>query len=1074
MKRFIYILAIVHSILIVHGQDVGKTWLKGKVYAAETNLRLNNVNVRVKNSQNVASTDFKGDFSLLVTSTRDSILFSCIGYADKILIVQDMLDRPHIYLSRKDNYLQEAVVNTGYQSVKTNEMTGAVDVLTTDMIQQQTGTNIMQRLNNMVPSVRWDNAPIQNGDLQKLPISVRGLSTINGNLDPLVVLDGFIYEGNIANIDPNSIASVSVLKDAAAAAIWGARAGNGVLVITSKKGSFSGEQISKISFNSTLIFSEKTDLNKLYQLSNKDYFDMEKYIYDKGYYKNYSVLMPYQALTPVIDIFERRRNGEISVADSAQFINDILNQNGRKNYSSAFYNVPLTQQYGLNVLGGSALQKYSLSVGYTDTRTELDAKSKKINMQLSNSFQLMQRLQLDLSILYTNQKDSEGRPSYTALTHGGTAVPYMQFLDRDANEIPFERDFRQNYLTQNFSKGYLDWSYFPLSEYRHANMNGKLSEWYGTVNMRYKLFSFANLNLGAQVQNQRVDNVGLNTLDSYETRSYINQFLDYNSIDDAVSYNVPLGGIRKSGTEVGSSYTFRGQLDVNKKWQRHLINGVLGAEARENKLSGESMTAYGFTERPLSSVPVDYTAVFFTKPNFGIRPIAGAPDFRKLNNRFVSMYANFNYVLDEKYAVSGSFRKDGANIFGVSTNDKWSPLWSVGSFWEIGKEDFIKKEWLDMLKFRTTYGYSGNVDLRKTPDPIAYIGSANYTNLPMLQINNLNDPSLRWEKIRTINLALDYAILKNRVFGSFDYYFKKGKDLYGMSDYDYSTWGFQGSITKNVASMEGQGWDLNLNSKNIQGRFNWTTRLVLSRNTSKTSDYYNALNNSVSQFQGNGYTIQPVVGRPLYGLSAFKWMGLSEKGEPQGLLNGEVSTDYAAIIKDINQKGDDSDAIYFVGASKPQVFGNLIHSFGWRNIGVSFNISYRGDYYFRKPVTTYHSLFRFGSAYPDYEHRWKSAGDEKKTNTPVMKYPQESPMSDSFYAIADINVLRGDHLRLEYINIDWSENFRIKSKDMQLKMYVNISNLGLLWAANKEHIDPEFPYRMTPPKMFSFGIKLDY
>ncbi|HBW79755.1 MAG TPA: SusC/RagA family TonB-linked outer membrane protein, partial [Sphingobacterium sp.] len=185
-----------------------------------------------------------------------------------------------------------------------------------------------------------------------------------------------------------------------------------------------------------------------------------------------------------------------------------------------------------------------------------------------------------------------------------------------------------------------------------------------------------------------------------------------------------------------------------------------------------------------------------------------SPDFTKTVNRFVSTYINFSDIWKEKYGISFSFRQDGANIFGANTNDKWSPLWSVGGFWDLGKEQFMELPWLDNLKLRATFGYSGNVDLTRTPEPIANIETARYTNYPMLSIRNLNDPSLRWEKVGTFNLGVDYALLKNRISGSVDYYLKNGKDLYGTTDYDYTTWGAQATVVKNVGAMLGHGLDL--------------------------------------------------------------------------------------------------------------------------------------------------------------------------------------------------------------------------------------------------------------------------
>ncbi len=1016
-------------------------------------------------------TDEMGAYVVPAQESGFMLEISYLGYhTEKISIRTEM---GVVSLKPSPAELTEVViVNTGYQALKANEVTGAIEVVTQEMLNQQTGVSILDRLNNVIPAIRFDNQPIQSPMRQKLNVSIRGLSTINGQLDPLIVLDGFIYEGDIANIDPNSIESVSILKDASAAAIWGSRAGNGVIVMTSKRASFQAAQRTKISFNSTFLFKNKSDLNQLYQPSNKDFYEVEKMLFNNGYYDVYLNSIAYAAMTPVIDVLDKRKKGLISSLDSARIVNNLLEQNGLQNYADAFYESPFTQQYSLSLSGSSDKHSYGFVAGYTKDKSQLDAHNGKLNILFSNSFRPLKNLQIDVSLNYTNAISKSGKPELNTLSYSGKSVPYLQFLNEVGGEIPFERDYRKLYLDQNYRNGYLDWSYYPLSEYHSSNTVSKLAELYSTFGMAYQFTSFLKLNISGQYQLESIHGENLSTLTSYFARSTINKYTQIDA-NGKVTYPVPQGGILKASQTDGQSYTLRGQANFDKRFGSHHLVGVVGAEMREKMQKGNSFTAYGYNEIPLTYAAVDFVTSYPTSPDNLRQNIIGVPDFSKTINRFISSYINVSNIWKEKYALSASFRKDGANIFGATTNDKWAPLWSVGAFWTISKEKFMTVNWVDELKLRLTYGYSGNVDVAKTPEPIATVLADTYTRYPVLNISTLNDPSLRWEKVGTLNIGLDFTLLHARILGSADYYFKKGEDLYGSTEYDYTGWGVRNSITKNVAGMKGRGLDFSISSKNLTGALSWGTRLNLSTHVNNTTAYYQSGSQGVLEFLGSGNRITPIVGMPLNAIAAYRWAGLNNQGAPQGYINGVKTIEYSKIKSASIDQATSAGSIRFFGSSKPQVFGNLTNTFSFRNISLEFNLSFKGDYYFLKPATNYYNLFQNGAAYPDFELRWQKAGDEQFTNTPKMDYSMSSA-ADSFYTQSEIHVRKGDHVRLEYINLSWLKPLELNGSKSSLRIYSNLANLGILWARNKENMDPEFAYRLRPSKVFSVGMQLNY
>ena len=234
-------------------------------------------------------------------------------------------------------------------------------------------------------------------------------------------------------------------------------------------------------------------------------------------------------------------------------------------------------------------------------------------------------------------------------------------------------------------------------------------------------------------------------------------------------------------------------------------------------------------------------------------------------------------------------------MFGLSTNDKWNPFWSAGAAWNMTNEKFFSKSVFSFLKLRATVGIGGNVDPTRTALPVATAWNDPVTGYYALNIRQINNPSLKWEQSRQVNLAVDFETAKQRISGSLDFYFKKGTNLYGPSPIDYTAWGKTNSIVKNIAAMKGRGIELSLQTKNVTGLFEWNSGLLFNYNESKTTDYYQTNPANVYYFILSGGEIAPVVGKPLYAVAAYKWGGLDSNGDPQGYINGTLSTDYAKI-----------------------------------------------------------------------------------------------------------------------------------------------------------------------------------
>lgn len=1066
MKTLLYFI----SLLLLTIQHLNGQAIRGTVKDAETGKPLAGVSITNARKNKSTVSEKTGIFSITDILLPDSLTFSFVGFETKTIPINEFRSNLIVHLHAATEELEEVnIINTGYQKIKPNEMTGAVQVLSQKDLQQQVGTNILDRLNGIAPGVRLDSQPLSVTQ-QKLNVSVRGLSTINGQLDPLIVLDGFIYEGDITNIDPNSIENMTILKDASATSIWGARAGNGVIVLTTNKG-HSGKRLSLNASVGTII-QQKPDLNKVFQLPSEDYIEVERMLFDKGYYTRTISRTPEVALTPVIDILQKVKDGMINKLDAEMMIDRYKTIDSRKEYDRFFLHNPVTQQYSIGTSGGNNINTFNIGANFTKAVNENRNMDQKINFQFANRLKLGSKVVVDANFYYTNSNTKTGEPAFDSylFTVRGRSVPYLSFVDESGNPFPFEPRYRKAYLDNQDPNHLLDWGYFPLEDYKYTIDVSKRQELFGTINLGYKVFPFLNLNVGYQAQQQKSVNDLQYSAEGWNAREIVNKFAQYDDQKGTMIFPIPKGGTRMLRNSSTQSYTVRGQLDFNKEWDQHLITAIAGVEARENNTEGNSFTTYGYSNDPLVSISVNYNTEYPIAIERKTSTLSGSPSFDFTINRFISTYANVAYLFDKKYGLSGSMRRDGANIFGATTNDKWKPFWSVGGYWMISNENFLNTDAVSLLKLRATYGYSGNVDLRRTPLPLASVTAISYSNLPVLIIGSLNDPSLRWERVGSTNFGVDFSLFNNVLTGNIDYYIKKGKDLYGFSAYDYTVWGFQPFITKNVASMEGKGIDAMISTQNLNKNIRWTSTFFVSYNKNKTKDYYSPFPVNITAFLGSGKKITPVQGMPLHAIAAYKWAGLDEQGNPQGLLNGIPSIDYEAISMEASSTDGIPENIVFKGSSKPQLFGSIQNRIDYRNISIIANIGFQADYYFLKNTTNYSLLFSQGQAHIDMFDRWQQPGDELITNVPSLQYP-DNAQRNSIYNYAEINVLKADHLRLQYINFTWSPRIR---ESLKTEFFFNASNLGILWRANKENIDPDFQNKVGPLKTYAFGLRINY
>jgi hypothetical protein len=346
---------------------------------------------------------------------------------------------------------------------------------------------------------------------------------------------------------------------------------------------------------------------------------------------------------------------------------------------------------------------------------------------------------------------------------------------------------------------------------------------------------------------------------------------------------------------------------------------------------------------------------------------------------------------------------------------------------------------------RATYGYQGNTyDLGSSYLTGVY-GTDNLTGASSLNIITAPNPRLQWEKVKNVNLGLDFESRNARLSGSIEVYRKVGKNLIQPTELAPQT-GFV-TFQSNTANTTTRGIDLTLKTINLQQVVQWQTVFLFSVIKDKVVKYDAPLTPvSISSYASYA------AGKPLYALFSYKWAGLNpENGNPVGYLNGRTSEDYAAIINNFSP-----DSLVYHGSQIPTVYGSVRNDFSYKSFGLSINLTYRLGYVFRRPSMSlnYTELLQTG-AHKDYQNRWQKPGDEKSTNVPSLVYP-ENYQRNTFYQNSESLIESGDHIRFEDIRLSYTVPVRI-SKSIglsNLNFFSYAKHIGIIWRKNKLGIDP--------------------
>lgn len=1103
MKKALLIFILCLYFFSSHAQ----TQVSGAVTSAGDGAPLPGVNVRIKGSPSGTITDALGRYALMA-EPADTLIFSFIGFLTQEVRIGG---RTVINISLAEDVRELAeVVVTGFQDVERKLFTGSSERLDFEDVKTPGLVDASRMLEGQAAGVTVDNVSGTFGTTPK--IRIRGNTSINGDNQPLWVVDGVILEdlnnvnaddimtGNantliassIAGINPDDIQSFQVLKDASATALYGTRAKNGVIVITTKRGR-SGKTVVNYSGN----FSGR--LRPTYRqfdiLNSLEEMSIYRELYEKGIVdittavkaRNYGSL---GKMFVLLDASELKWGPGGTGSLNEEFLNKYETANTDW-FDVLFPDFSILQQHSVSLTSGYESHNSYYSISYLNDEGQTVAdKVKQFTGLVKNSFFFSKRFSIDLKLTgsYRDQR-----------------APGTQNRDFDPITGRYQRDFDINPLSyalntsrsvrvydDNGDLEYFRRNFAPFNILRELELN------YINIDVA-DVSTQADLNLNitdnlsirsavqgryASTRREHIVHENSNQAEAYRANQtqYIqesNPFLFKDPDDPASQPKVIL-------PEGGFNYLDESDLIYFYIRNSAELTADIGKRGKANVLAGQEIKFADRSARSADGLGVVYEngGVVNTDPNIidflnrqGVRFFSLSDD----RERFAGFFLNAGYSFADKYIVNGTARYDGSNRLGKSKAARYLPTWNISGAWNVDQEPFFKSSIINSLKLRGTYGLSANLG----PDVSALLNlQADLTLRPTdvesyLYIVDLENQDLTWEKLKEFNVGVDFAAFGNRLAGTIDYYIRNSFDLIGL----IQTSGVGGAGFKlgNYADMDSEGFEISLDGQVIKGRnFSWNAgfNLGYTKDVITRLDFGPRLADAISQ--GGA----AVLGGPRRGIFSTRFAGLDHRGIPTFYdQNGEQVYYY-----DLQERDNLTSILKYEGPAEPVGAGGFSNQLVYKNLSLNILLSFKYGYKIRLDDAYSPTYTDFSSFPQEFVNRWVVNGDELVTNIPSIldfktAYGNNPDYLSAYdlYNKSDLRVANGDYIRLKTIRLSYQlpSNLSGKFGSEHTTISLEAQNMALLYSDSRLNgQDPEFfasgGVALPQPRQFTLSLNVRF
>ncbi|KFF09817.1 TonB-dependent receptor [Chryseobacterium soli] len=1023
-------------------------------------------------------TDKNGKFILEIPADTKSVMVSYLGYESRIILINE--DQTHYNVTlmpvssevSDKNKIQEVII-TGYQKIEKRKQTSAVSTVKMDNINQAGVASVDQMLAGQIAGVAVTPQTGSPGGPAK--IRIRGTASLSGPQDPLWVIDGLPLEGNdvpnftdkdnidqlqnfsIAGLNPNDIEDVTILKDAAATAIYGARAANGVISITTKKGK-KGNM--RVNFSADTFVTSRPDFDKLNLLNATEKVDLELMLAQRSdltYRADKGEVMRILMKNGQLDAF---RSGGLDGLNSLtrQQIDGLRNNN--TDWGKLLYRTAINKQYGLSLSGGSDRSDYYFSLGYYDEEgTTIGTGFKRYNLTLKNNYKISDKLNAGISIFGTqSERESfvtDADASINPINYSRNANPYLTPYNADGS-------YRYDQDIDGFENRYIPFNF--LEERNNTSYTLKNQSLKAIMDLEYKVAKDLKLTsqLGMQYDSNKTEKYA--GQETYFTRKMREGTRYYK--DGAYRYFLPDGGVKQNWDNSFFQYNWKLQAAYSTKINSvHEIDVMAGTEIRKTEDNTTLTRAFGYDEISRRS-----TAMVFPSSNFAAeRKYETYREMPPVVNAYASMFATASYTFAQKYTFFGSVRYDGTNLFGVNKKYKYLPIWAVSGSWLVTKENFMKDlTAISNLRLRASYGLQGNIDRNTSP---FFIGEYyDTTILPGTKENIINvvsppNDKLRWEKTTNVNLGLDLGLFQNRINLTADVYSRKGTDMISMKETPLET-GFEYTMM-NWGSLTNKGFELAVSTRNINNdNFKWTTTINFAHNKS----------NVLSEQPRDNALLPSREGLPVNAVFALKTAGLDENGNPMFWKGNEkikaedffklfdVYADFlpGQLVDTKLSNAELRNLFTYVGDRDPKFTGGIINTFKVRNfdltVSATVNLkqtvmrtpSYRGMDLDRGRNYT-KDIYEAGSSLPGI------TSSEMDSNPGWMANKWFADNRSNAYSLLDVWAKEISYVRISSIRLGYTlpKEFTSPMGISSLRLSVEGRNLFVFSNGYKGYFDPE-------------------
>lgn len=1052
------------------------------------------------------TTDLDGNFSITLPAGAKTVKFSSVGMKELVYqLIPGHTENVRIIMEWENTELDQVVV-TGYAQTSVKRITGSVAVLNSEKFEAKAISSVDALMQGEVAGVSIKSLSGQPGTQAK--ITIRGSNNITGSSAPLWVVDGVplqsespalsseqlatggfdnIFVNGIGNINPNDIESITILKDAAAAAIYGSRAANGVIVVTTKKGE-AGKM--RISYNNTFSWSFKPE-RSLNLMNSSEKLSWEDELWNEFSAAKYAAsLTDNTVIYPVVGIVGQIRAG---LGDFASMKGDKAAQDkyieSLRNVDTNWYNLlfrnSFSQGHHLSLSGGSGKSTYYVALGLNDEDGMLIHNDyRRYNVNAKMTLTPTDWARIDVGMEAARQESKMPYSTVDPFYYAFFSNPYERAYNADGSYAADNTWFTLGYYNGRGAEQVMPKNGFNIIRELDSNYS-KTANTNGTFRAQTDFRIIEPLHFVGLVSYSYSNNSTDKVIDKY---SY-SAFRDRLGSDDRSQTNL-YGNISQNRTN-RNSYVARGHFSFNKTFaETHTVNLLAGAELRGSGSNTIFTKRYnydpktGTTSLPQISGPQDEWMSEVEKLN--------GEYFSK--TRFASFYASADYYLGKSIVLNASFRTDGSSNFG--SNKQFNPTWSAGAAWHIGEEAWMKKALpaLSHATLRAAYGFTGDVNtstshllvIQYLQQQYRYFGDETFN---LGTIPSAPNPDLGWEKTQDAKAGLDFGLWKDRLTLNTEYYYRLSTDVVTSSPVQ-STTGFT-HVYFNAADIMNSGIELTLNGKIIQAK-DWglSAAVNFAYNYNKVLKY-----NPVSK---SGITSKDryVEGYPTGAIFSGKYAGIASD---TGLYQFELRPD--ATISTATDLNKPDNYRYFLGTTIAPYTGGFNLSASWRQLRLSIS----GVYSFG--CKTYEN-FRYPASYSNASHSGVSTEtvqsqfsdlygnhlnvEKDRTNrwtathTTGVKYPRIYDYFDGKYNFASYNPM--DSSIIDAVYLKNNSYLRIKSliltyslpgaavKKMRMRgLSFNVSLNNFFTFTKYDGMDPEIPGATYPTtRSVSAGMNIEF